>query len=470
MIMDLARRGLRLCANPISMTGVAITSATGFTMVGAWILASMQSAPTNPYLGIVLFLVLPGAFVFGLVLIPVGMWFKRRKNRREGLLEPAPLNLDLSTPSVRNGILGIAALTLVNIALVGTATAKGTAFLDSNAFCGTACHTVMQPEYTAFLGSPHERVGCSKCHIGPGADWFVKSKLSGLRQVWGVATNRFRRPVPSPVHDLRPARETCEQCHWPQKFHDDKLRVIDRFQDDAQSTPSTHVLMLKVGGQSKGIHGRHLDDRERITYISHDPRREKIDKVIYRNDRGETVEYFAEGYKDTPGGEARQMDCVDCHNRPTHAFDLPERAVDKALASGKLSRELPYARKWGIEVIQGTYASHQQAEVGIPEALSAKYAREYPEVAAQQKGLILKQGQALVALYKRNVFPEMKVKWGTHPNHIGHEDSPGCFRCHDGEHKAKDGRAISSDCSSCHNLLAQGEANPKILKEMGIRD
>jgi hypothetical protein len=348
--------------------------------------------------------------------------------------------------------------------------------MDSNQFCGLTCHKVMAPEYTAFLDSPHSRVGCVQCHIGPGAGWFVKAKLSGVRQLVAVARESYSRPIPSPVHDLRPARDTCEQCHWPQKFVGDKFLVRTKYADDEKNTPSTTVLVLKVGGRtgsgSVGIHGRHLDQEERISYVSTDGRRELIPKVTYRDDDGKLVDFVSEDVKATPAdlarGETRNMDCLDCHNRPSHTFELPERAVDRAINERRVSRELPFVKKKAIELLRREYPDRATAEKQIADGLIDFYRTGYPEVFRQRRAAVEAASVAVKGIYLRNVFPSMKVTWGTHPNHIGHEDFLGCFRCHDESHKASDGRTITQDCSACHTILAQDETNPKVLADLGI--
>ena len=262
-------------SNIVTLAGAVLTTSAAITMLIVWLFESIGQ-DVNPYAGIIIFMILPGVFVLGLILMPAGVAWERRRLRQAGET-PTPIRLDLHNEYVLRGLSLVGLLTVVNVGLLGTASYKGVEYMDSNTFCGTTCHEVMQPEYTAFLESPHSRVGCVQCHIGPGAGWFVRSKLSGVRQVFAVAFNTHSRPIPSPVHQLRPARETCEQCHWPQKFQGDRLRVIDRFADDAANTRSSTVLMLKIGGRSgrlaSGIHGHHLNAGSRISYISTDDKR-----------------------------------------------------------------------------------------------------------------------------------------------------------------------------------------------------
>jgi nitrate/TMAO reductase-like tetraheme cytochrome c subunit len=480
-LVERLRQGLRLAvhlgSNWASVLGAALTTAAALTLVWFWLLEITSPHPVHPYVGIVLFLILPFLFVLGLLLIPAGIFWQRRRLAREGRVPAEYPSIHLHSPAVRNILLLVGGATVLNVAMLGTATHKGVEYMDSNQFCGLTCHTVMEPEYTAFLDSPHSRVGCAQCHIGPGAGWFVKSKLSGVRQVLAVARGSYSRPIPSPVHDLRPARETCEQCHWPAKFVGDKFVVRTKYGDDEANTPATTVLVLKVGGHTGngavGIHGRHLDaEKERINYVSTDERRELIPKVTYRDDKGELVDYVSEDVKATPAelaqGESRMMDCVDCHNRPSHAFELPEKAVDRAIGEGRISRALPFVKRKTVELLRKEYADRATAERQITSGLVDYYRTTYPEVYRQRRTLVESASVAAKAIYLRNVFPDMKVSWGVHPNHIGHEDFLGCFRCHDESHKAKDGRTITQDCSACHTILAQDETDPKVLADLGL--
>jgi hypothetical protein len=463
--------------NGITLTGAALTTSAGITMVLFWLAEATSTRRPHPYLGILLLLILPGVFVAGLVLMPLGALWHRRRLRRQGLLTGVYPKVDFHQPLLRRAAALVGVATVANVALIGTASYKGVEYMESNQFCGLTCHTVMAPEHTAFLNSPHSRVGCVQCHIGPGAPWFVKSKLSGVRQIFAVAFETYSRPIPSPVHELRPARETCEQCHWPQKFHGDKFLVRTTYGDDEKSTPATTVLILKVGGRtwqgSVGIHGRHLDTVERISYVSTDGRRQVIPRVTYLDDEGKLVEFVSDEVKTTPAdlarAEQRKMDCVDCHNRPTHAFEVPERAVDRAIDEGRISRELPYVRKKAVEVLKAEYPDRARAGQQIPAALAEFYRTSYPEVYRQHRALVESASAAVTAIYLRNVFPEMKVTWGVHPNHIGHEDFLGCFRCHDEKHKSADGRTITQDCNACHTVLAMQETNPKVLADLGLQ-
>jgi hypothetical protein len=305
----------------------------------------------------------------------------------------------------------------------------------------------------------------------------VKSKLSGAGQVFAVLFNTYPRPIPSPVKQLRPARETCEQCHWPQRFAGDKFLVKTTYKDDEKNTPLTTVLLLKVGGRtwqgSVGIHGRHLDDGSRIRYISTDDQRQVIPVVYYTDDKGKTVEYVSTDIKATPqqlqAGEHRSMDCVDCHNRPTHAFDLPEKAVNREMAVGLISPELPFIRKKAVELLTVNYPDRDTAKRQIVDGLNGFYHTNYSNLYNSRRTLVEQSAESVANVYLRNIFPAMKMTWGVHPNNLGHNDFPGCFRCHDGSHTSADGQTISNDCGACHNLLAVEDENPKILTDLGMK-
>jgi hypothetical protein len=463
--------------NPITLTGAVVTTSTALTIIGFWFYDIFLPGPPHPYVGLLVYLILPGIFVLGLVMIPVGIWFRRRSLRGSGELPAIFPPIDLRLPVVRRTLEYVGAATLLNLMIVGTASYRGVEYMDSTNFCGKTCHTVMDPEYTAYQNSPHSRVACVECHIGPGAGWFVRSKLSGLRQVVAVTFHTYSRPIPSPVKYLRPARETCEQCHWPQRFTGDKFLVNTSYKEDEKNTPQTDVLLLKVGGRSwqgsVGIHGHHLADNARIRYISTDVERQTIPIVEYTDDQGKTTEFISTDAKATKEqldkGEHRVMDCVDCHNRPTHAFDLPENAVDKQMSNGRISPELPFIRKKAVEVLKVNYSARDVAQQSIKEELNKFYRTNYPQIYQTRRTLVEQAGQEVANIYLRNIFPDMRVTWGVHPNNLGHNDSPGCFRCHDGSHTSADGQTITNDCSACHEVLAAGEEKPKVLTDLGIK-
>jgi nitrate/TMAO reductase-like tetraheme cytochrome c subunit len=454
-------RNVRLIRSPISVVGMVLTtiSAVLFLIV---FLADLFGWHTNPYLGIVFFLILPGVFLFGLLLIPLGAWIERRRRARGRA--PSEVHwprIDLNDPAQRTTAVIVFAVTMANIVIVSLAAYRGVEYMDSPQFCGQVCHTVMKPEFTAYQDGPHSRVTCVQCHIGPGASWFAKSKISGARQVLAVTFHTYSRPIPSPVQNLRPARDTCEQCHWPEKFHGDKVRRIYEFAADEKNTESVTVMQVHVGGGSErlgiaqGIHW-HMNVANEVEYIATDEKRQVIPWVRVKDRFGNVREFSAEGVtaEQLAKGERRRMDCMDCHNRPSHPMAAtPERAIDELIARGAIPRTLPFVRREAVKALKTTYPTQDAAGEGISRTLRDFYRSQYPQAYMSQRPDVERAVQATETIYRRNVFPEMNVQFGTYPNNIGHMDFPGCFRCHDDNHKTKDGqKKISQDCESCHKI------------------
>jgi len=453
-------RNVRLIRSPISVVGMVLTtiSAVLFLIV---FLADLFGWHTNPYLGIVFFLILPGVFLFGLILIPLGAWIERRRRARGRA--PSEVHwprIDLNDPAQRTTAVIVFAVTMANIVIVSLAAYRGVEYMDSPQFCGQVCHTVMKPEFTAYQDGPHSRVTCVQCHIGPGASWFAKSKISGARQVLAVSFHTYSRPIPSPVQNLRPARDTCEQCHWPEKFHGDKVRRIYEFAADEKNTESVTVMQVHVGGGSErlgiaqGIHW-HMNVANEVEYIATDEKRQVIPWVRVKDRFGNVREFSAEGVtaEQLAKGERRRMDCMDCHNRPSHPMAAtPERAIDELIARGAIPRTLPFVRRETVKALKTAYPTQEAASAEISRTLRDFYRSQYPQAYMSQRPDVEKAVQAAEGIYRRNVFPEMNVTFGTYPNNIGHMDFPGCFRCHDDNHKSKEGKAIGQDCESCHTI------------------
>lgn len=468
--------------NPVSLAGGAITTASGVTMIAYWLAEIFGRLSENPYLGIIFFLILPILFIAGLVMIPIGILMRRRALARAGEIPAQYPHVDLNDPIFRHGLDIVMVATVINLLVVATASYRSASYMDSPQFCGQSCH-VMKPEYTAYRISPHSHVACVDCHIGSGAEAYFSAKVNGTKQLIEVTLRpiqplapriipTYPTPIPSPVTNLRPARYTCEGCHTPTRFDGDKLLVKSEFAEDQANSETQTVLILHLGGEDSfshrsGIHGVHLGH---IEYIATDPSRTTIPWVERQNpDGSRTVYSTLPAGSPPPQGDRRVMDCIDCHNRAAHTFVTPEEAIDRAMADGVISPALPWVHKQGLALLKASYASQQQAGVLIPQRLQAFYRATDPAVLASQPARVRAAATELVALYDQNVFPSMKVTWGTHPNNIGHMSYPGCFRCHDGSHAARDGSTIPQDCSVCHNLLAVEEARPKVLADLGIQ-
>jgi len=453
----------------LSLLGVGLVG----TALISWLFVLPQQIRghvDNPYLGIVVFLALPAIFFAGLLLIPVGAYLSRRQIR-EGLDGPA---FDRKAALQRIAwIFGVT--TLANI-LIGTqVTYRAVKHMETAQFCGATCHT-MNPELAAFQNSPHSRLECVDCHVAPGAGGWVESKTSGIRQLVETVRKTVPKPIPSAMASNRlvPAKETCENCHWPGKFGGVRVRVFSKYADDEANTRSETVLLMLVGGSRlSGIHGAHLGPGVHIRYAAADPERQTIPWIEYRNTTTGDVRAFATS--DTSPDSAKalpqfDMQCVDCHNRPTHTFELPERAIDKALAFGDIPVTLPYVKKKSVELLKVNYATSAEAAARLPTAFVDFYQQNYPDLYVHRSEDIKQASRTVLGIYGRNVFPDLKVLWGTYPNNLGHMDFPGCFRCHDGSHTAGDGKTIAQDCNSCHEPLAMDEKSPEILKTLGIAE
>ena len=450
---------VRLIRSPLSVAGMVLTTVSAVVFLVVF-LADLFGMHTNPYLGIVFFLILPGIFLFGLLLIPLGAWIERR--RRAAGKKPSEVrwpHIDLNNADHRRAVVAVFALTLVNIIIVSLASYRGVVYMDSVQFCSQACHSVMKPQGTAHQDGPHARVACVACHIGSGATWFARSKVSGTRQLLAVSFHTYSRPIPSPVRNMRPARDTCEQCHWPATFHGDKVRRIVEYGDDETNTTSVTTLQMHVGGTERaeaasGIHW-HADAANEIDYISTDDKRQVIPYVRVKDRTGAVREYTAEGVTadQLAKGERRRMDCMDCHNRPSHQLAAtPERAVNAAMARAEIPSSLPFVRREAVTLLKASYPTEDAATEAIAKGVRDFYRGSYQEIYMTLRQDVEKAVAGAQQIYRRNVFPEMNVQFGTYPNNVGHMDFPGCFRCHDDNHTAKDGKKIAQDCETCHKI------------------
>jgi len=374
----------------LSLTGVILVTAA--TVFWLFLLPASLAGDAHPYLGILSHLILPALFFLGLGLIPIGIRLTRRR--------PDPPRADWGR-LLR--LVGLA--TAANMVLASQFTFRAVSYMDSNGFCGLACHSVMKPEYTSHARGAHSKVECVRCHIGPGAEHFFKAKLSGVRQLASLAKGSYHRPIPAPPANLRAANEICQTCHSG-TLSGERIKVLDRFESNEANTRSRHVLLMKVA-RIHEVHGK------------------------------------------------MGTSCLECHNRPSHTFDTAANAMDRALAGGTIPVRLKSAKARGVELLTASYPTQDAGAAAVRDA----WLRHYPGEAGS--------ADAVVSIYRGNIFPEMKIGWGTYPNHLGHTASPGCFRCHDGQ-KSVNGRTVSQDCNACHQLLAMDEVEPKILSDLGL--
>jgi hypothetical protein len=465
--------------NYISFAGGTIAAA-GFVSIALMILLEFAGGDAhghNPYTGIFTYIIFPSIMGAGIALFLLGgAWERHRRHKvRPDEIGRYPV-LDLNDPRRRRSFVVFLLLAFVFLFMSAFGSYRAFEHSESVQFCGQTCHTVMSPEFTAYNASPHARVKCVECHVGPGADWYVRSKLSGAYQLYSVAFNKYPRPIKSPVHNLRPAQQTCEQCHWPAKFFGAQLKVFSRYAYDEQNTKRETRMLINTGGgdpatgQVAGIHW-HMNIANEITYVSTDGQRQVIPWVRMKSRDGQVSEFHLEGARLAPGDvgghEVRRMDCVDCHNRPSHIYVPPDRAVNDALNAGKLDPSLPYIKRQAVEVLTKGYETTEEAVASIARDLEGFYRQNYADVYAQKPDAVRAAVAEVQRIYQTYIFPEMKTDWKTHPDNISHFYYQGCFRCHDGKHKSDDGRVIRNDCNVCHTVLDQTEGGRHVALREG---
>ncbi|MEN8005814.1 MAG: NapC/NirT family cytochrome c [Candidatus Krumholzibacteriota bacterium] len=452
-----------IMTNWTGTAGVALATSS-FILFLFFELLQIAGILNNSYVGLISYMALPALFILGLVLIPLGWWQFRRATGRttsELLTQRFP---DDMTKAKRLGssLMGtISLLTVINILFLGVGGARMLHFMDTPKFCGTACHSVMEPEWVAYQNSPHAHVRCIDCHVGEGAGALVNAKLNGMWQVISASLDLYDRPIPTPVHQLRPARETCEKCHWPDKFYGDRIKSFQTFGFDRESAARHTTLALKVGSGAGDAHGTihwHIAEANEVRYQTADDQRRSMEWVEIK--RGDEFHRYTNrnngvhGGGDTHSPEVRSMDCVDCHNRATHIYEDPEQAVDAALAAGRISRDLPFAKKVGLGALLGRYGvTKDDGLKGIDNEVRGYYFRQEHDGPVNMQDVDLMVA-ALQDIYARNIFPGMKVEWNTYPSHLGHENDGGCFRCHNQDMVDETGAAIPYDCTLCHSILA----------------
>ncbi|HJZ79230.1 MAG TPA: NapC/NirT family cytochrome c [Pyrinomonadaceae bacterium] len=469
-VEQLSPKAPSLFRNYISMVGAAIVIAS-FVSVVLLFLIEITSRAENPYLGILTYIIFPSILIFGIVVVIAGRMIERRRRHRAAPSEVAAYpRLDLNDPRARRAFFIFLVVTFVFVSASAFGSYRGYEYTESVSFCGETCHTVMKPEFTAFKAGAHARVGCVGCHVGPGASWYVRSKLSGAYQLYSVTFNKYSKPITTPVHNLRPAQGTCEQCHWPEKFFGAQLKVFNRYGYDEQNTLRQRRMLINVGGGSPstglvtGIHW-HMNIANEITYISINDERKVIPWVRIKDRQGNVTEYYDRTRPLSPDEVAssnkRRMDCVDCHNRPAHVYLPPDVAVDQAFVAGRLDPSLPYLKKQSVEALSGQYTTTPEAVSAIATRMNDFYRSKYPDVYSQKKALIDSAVVEVQRIYQTYFFPEMKTDWQTHPNNIGHLYSSGCFRCHDGEHVSNTGKVITTNCNVCHTVIYDSAAPPE---------
>ena len=433
----------------------------------------------NTYTGIVTYFLLPVLFVCGLILVPIA-WRLQRNETGKSLHNVFVDKIDSTEVDGANFwekvVPIVLILTVINVLFIVAAGSSAMHYMDQSEFCGTACHEIMGPEWAVYSVSPHSRVPCVDCHIGEGVQALAKAKINGAWQAVAAMFDLYDKPIGTPIHNLRPARETCGKCHWPEKHYGSKLVKIRRYKNDEANTLTYTTLNLKVDGTQSvgsGIHW-HVGAKNEIKYSSVDDLRETMLWVDVKRDNGAYHRYTNTNLPDSTvdAYEPRIMDCVDCHNRATHIYQQPDAAVDKAMAAGLIDATLPYIKREALAAILPDYPEKQTGLRSIKERLENFYALEYPNLHNDNLGSSI---AAVQDIYNLNIHPNMRIKWNTYPNHLGHkvefgcfschnfmqhEQSDGCFRCHNKHMVDAKGNSISDDCTLCHSILSLGEEDP----------
>jgi nitrate/TMAO reductase-like tetraheme cytochrome c subunit len=460
-----SRKRPALFRNWLSIVGLIISSGGLFAFVLLFGIDTFAHH-ANPYLGLLAYVVAPGFMVLGGLFAMIGAWLHRRHLRAAGVEGEHPaITIDLGRSRDRKVLVGIVISGSLFLLLTAFGSYQTYNYSESVQFCGQACHTPMKPEFVAYQNTPHANIDCVDCHVGHGMDAYVKAKLNGVHQLVGVITGKYDRPIKTPIPNLRSAQHTCEQCHWPNRYVGQLDRTYQHYLADETNTSFAVRLSLNVGGgtseygKSGGIHW-HMNLANKVEYVATDEQRQVIPWVRFTDPTGKVTEYRAKDFKDDPSKfEVRTMDCIDCHNRPAHDFHAPNASVDVAMSTGRIDPSIPWVKSNVVAVLTAAYKTEPEALQKIGESLKERYPAN-PKI-----GAVIETAQGI---YKRNFFPEMKTDWRAHPNNIGHKEWAGCFRCHDGNHKSPEARAISaSNCNSCHTILAQG--SPEQMGEMSAK-
>ncbi len=460
-------------AQPRSHFNNWISAVGGVLAVGAlfsfallvWI--DFTQGDKNPYLGIFTYIVAPGFLIAGLALVFVGAWAQRRWAVQHAAA-PDKWRLDFSNPAQRRRLLIFSCGGVIFLLLSVFGSYQTYHYSESDQFCGEVCHRAMSPEFVAYQRGAHARVSCVDCHIGSGAQWFIKAKINGTHQLIAYALDNYSRPIATPIKNLRPAQDICEKCHWPEKFHGNVDLTFAHYLSDRSNTPyGVRMLMRvntnRVGSPAGGIHW-HVNQNEKVEYYAADEKRQDIPWMRVTDKRNGTARVFrTEEFKgEPPAAQIRTMDCMDCHNRPAHVFPTVNEAVEKALAAGTLSLQLPNIK---LEAVKALVQKDITTEANAPQKIAAYLTAKYNGAPGLAAAITEVQ-----RLYTITLFPERKADWRVYPNNIGHKDWPGCFRCHDDKHKTASGAAVrSSDCTSCHVILAQGKGSEfELLNAKGL--
>jgi hypothetical protein len=460
------------------MSGIgAALGAVGLTAIAFLTFLDLIVAPHSGYSGLAL---LPPAGLVGIgLLLVVAGWLRERRRHARGRYSSFYRTWVLDPWGIVRGRgiwfvpLAVAAGTFALFG-AGAGTVGLVAVSESNTFCTEACHTVMGPEGTAYRDTAHSRIPCVECHVSAGPEGFLSAKLGGLRQLYALATNTVSRPIPTPIHGAIDDRKLCEGCHVPERDIGYVARTHTYFLSGENAEPERMVMMVKVGRgpngllPGEGVH-YHMQIAAKVEFVARDGMRQEIAWVGVTDAQGKQREYQLAS---NPLSDAERaslpvhtMGCIDCHSRPAHRFASAVGSINLALEGGLLSRDLPSIKEVAVEALDGGYETTPAAIEGIDQHVREYYQEEHPEVLEERAEAVDTSIAALVKIYRRTIFPEMKADWRAHPDNTGHLNSPGCFRCHnDGMVNVK-GESIVADCTTCHTVLAQSDSTIRTMDE-----
>ena len=466
VISDQERTTVRsLYRHPLAAAGGAliVAGALGFVILS---LLDLTADSNNPYRSLVTWVAFPAVVLVGALLFLLAIRFQVVAARRRGEHIRLRLRIEPSDKVFMRNLWLFAGLSAIFALVVAFTGYKGYEATDSVSFCGSTCHEVMGPEEATYAKSPHARVPCVECHIGPGGSFWVRSKIDGIRQLFATVLNTYEQPIETPVHSLRPAQQTCEECHWPAQFYGEKLVTHQYYDSDEANSPWTISLLVKIGGSNprtgklEGVHW-HMLGEHRIEYVASDAKRNDIDWVRVTDGDG-NVTLFTDPTLDSPidpadtSLEVRSFDCVDCHNRPSHTFVPPATSISLALSTGRISTDIPYIRRTALDLLNDDYPDTDTAHQQIRDHLMDFYRSEYANRFTELQSDLEQTAAEIIGIYDDNFFPEMKTDYRAHSNHVGHFLAPGCFRCHDGHLVSDTGQVLARDCNACHLIVAQG--------------
>lgn len=439
--------------------------AGGFALVVLMAL-DLTARSENPYRSLITFVGAPLLILIGFGIFLVGVRVQITSARARGETLRFNFRLELTDRRSRRALWLFAAMTASFVAIVAYSGFRGFEATDSVAFCADACHAPMGPQAIAHQESAHAQVECVACHIGPGGGSWVRAKVDGIRQLWGVITGEYDRPIPTPLEHIQSAEAVCEDCHWGEAPKGEKFIDVVHYSTDEANTPWSVSLLLDLGGGAEqgaveGVHW-HTFEANAVEYIATDRERQDIVWVRVTDGSGKTVVYSdpdANIDPGDPGVEVRDFDCMDCHNRPSHVFESAGEVMDRDMAFGLISADLPYVKRVGLDLLNAPYETKTDALDAIRSGLVDFYETNYASRMGELRRDVDAAADALVEIYDKNFFPEMNTDYRVRFNNASHWVNAGCFRCHGSDLQSDTGRAISAECDTCHLIVGQGPSD-----------